>query len=153
MILCRYILLATSTNRAFRGGNLAAVVSMQSNIAKLSPAPLFQLLIVPVIDNTATISTSWATSQHSPFLTPGRMGWYQDQYLPNHADRANWDVSPCFAPRETLALSPKTFIAIAECDLLAPEGLRYADLLRESGVEVETKVYKGATHSILVTAG
>ncbi|KAF1809994.1 hypothetical protein P152DRAFT_461071 [Eremomyces bilateralis CBS 781.70] len=135
------------------GGNLAAVMSLKAGLAKLSPAPVFQLLICPVIDCTATVNTAWATTQHSPFLTPGRMTWYQDRYLPNPSDRANWDVSPCFAPPETLALSPKTFVAIAECDLLAPEGLRYAELLRKAGVEVETKTYKGATHSILVLAG
>lgn len=81
------------------------------------------------------------------------MGWYQDQYFSNASARASWDASPCFAPQETLAKSPKAFIAIAECDLLAPEGLKYADLLRESGVEVEVEVYKGATHSIILLAG
>lgn len=64
-----------------------------------------------------------------------------------------WKASPCFATKEMMGNSPKTFVAVAECDLLAPEGLAYAGALREAGVEVEVTVYKGATHSVLVLAG
>lgn len=52
-----------------------------------------------------------------------------------------------------LAQYPKTFVAVAECDLLAPEGLAYGARLKDAGVPTETKIYKGATHSVLVLAG
>ncbi|GKT56535.1 lipase from carbohydrate esterase family ce10 [Colletotrichum tofieldiae] len=135
------------------GGNLAAILTMKASLANVTPAPISQLLICPVIDSTATAETGWATSKHVPWLTPGRMAWYQDLYFSRPEDRTQWEASPCFAPTEVLARSPRTWLAVAEVDLLAPEGLKYAEQLRGAGVEVQTEVYKGATHSVLVLAG
>ncbi|KAJ0159834.1 AB hydrolase superfamily protein [Colletotrichum tanaceti] len=126
---------------------------MKAALADILPAPIAQLLICPVIDSTATAETGWATTKHVPWLTPGRMSRYQDLYLPRPGDRARWDASPRFAPRDLLARSPRTWLAVAEVDLLTPEGLAYAAQLRDAGVEVETEVYKGATHFVLVLAG
>lgn len=81
------------------------------------------------------------------------MTWYREKYFPNPSDAAKWDASPNFAPRELLAKSPKTFIAVADCDLLAPEALEYGKLLKEVGVDVEVNVVQGGTHSILILAG
>ncbi len=117
------------------------------------PKPVFQLLLCPVIDNTATIDSVWATSQHAPWLTPGRMSWYRKQYFQSTLDTHHWDASPNLAPADALKENPATFIAVAECDLLAPEGLAYAQSLKDAGVDTEVKVYKGATHSILLLAG
>ncbi|GJC83498.1 AB hydrolase superfamily protein C1039.03 [Colletotrichum liriopes] len=135
------------------GGNLAAILAMKASLANVTPAPISQLLICPVIDSTATVETGWATSKHVPWLTPGRMAWYQDLYFSRPEDRTQWEASPCFAPTEVLARSPRTWLAVAEVDLLTPEGLKYAEQLRGAGVEVQTEVYKGATHSVLVLAG
>ncbi|KAK4446632.1 Alpha/Beta hydrolase protein [Podospora aff. communis PSN243] len=138
------------------GGGLAASVGLRHAQLSASPKLLFQVLICPVIDNLATTSTVWSTSQNSPFLTPARMSWYRDRYFqsPNsEADRGHWRASPCYAPSEVLDKSADTFIGIAECDLLAPEDLAYAEQLRSQGVKVESKVYKGATHSVLILAG
>ncbi|KAH8890561.1 hypothetical protein GQ53DRAFT_824295 [Thozetella sp. PMI_491] len=136
------------------GGCLTAIASMKIAMdAEMPCKPRFQLLICPVIDSTATVSSVWKTSQHSPWLTPGRMSWYQNMYYPNEGDRLNWDASPCFAPKEILSLSPKSWVAVAQCDLLAPEALAYATALQEAGVDVQLKSYKGATHSILVLTG
>jgi len=118
------------------------------------PAPLvFQMLICPVIDNSATAETVWSTSRHSPWLTPTRMTWYRQKYFTNSSDVRNWDASPNFAPPEVMAKSPTTFVAVAECDLLAPEALKYGESLKAVGVDTEVKIYKGATHSVLILAG
>ncbi|OHW90992.1 lipase from carbohydrate esterase family ce10 [Colletotrichum incanum] len=135
------------------GGNLAAILTMKASLANVTPAPISQLLICPVIDSTATAETGWAASKHVPWLTPGRMTWYQDLYFARPEDKTQWEASPCFAPTEVLARSPRTWLAVAEVDLLTPEGLRYAEQLRDAGVEVQTEVYRGATHSVLVLAG
>lgn len=142
------------TTNENRGGGLAAVVGLKAALdGDLVSQPCFQLLICPVIDNTATISTTWSTSRHSPFLTPGRMEWYRQQYFKGDTERSNWDASPCFAPTSLLAQSPSSFIGIAACDLLAPEAIKYSESLREAGVTVECKIYNGATHSVLILAG
>ena len=129
---------------------------MLSLKAALSSPPIpvvQQLLIVPVIDNTATISSIWKENKEAPWLTPSRMTWYRNMYLPNKADQLNYEASPNLAERDVLAKSPKTWIAVSELDLLAPEGLAFGQQLSEAGVEVEMKVYKGSTHSILALSG
>ncbi|KAJ9628270.1 hypothetical protein H2204_009387 [Knufia peltigerae] len=137
------------------GGNLMAILSLKARQLETPIRPIFQFFICPVIDNTATIETRWATSRHSPWLTPQRMTWYRERYFgTKDTDRTKeWTASPCFAPDELLRLYPKTFVAVAECDLLAPEGLGFAEHLQQLGVSTEVKIYKGATHSILILAG
>lgn len=111
-----------------------------------------QVLICPVIDNTATDETGWATSRHSPWLTPSRMTWYRQKYFRTERDTRDWQASPCFAPPDILGTSPNTFLAIAECDLLAPEAHQFGKLLKSSGVDIDVQLYKGATHSVLILA-
>jgi acetyl esterase/lipase len=81
------------------------------------------------------------------------MAWYREKYFADATEAANWDASPCFAPPELLGRSPKSFIGIAECDLLAPEARLYAESLKKAGVQTKVQIYKGATHSVLVLAG
>ncbi|KAI0015726.1 Alpha/beta hydrolase fold-3 [Xylariomycetidae sp. FL0641] len=135
------------------GGCLAAILSMKLAPSECPAQPIFQMLLLPVIDNTADVSTTWSTSQHAAFLTPSRMKWYREKYFTDPRQAEKWDASPCFAPPETMAKSPKTFVGVAECDLLAPEALQYADALRATGVQTQVEIYKGATHSTLVLAG
>jgi acetyl esterase/lipase len=144
------------------GANLAIVLAL-----KLAEDPTsFQhpltglILIVPVIDNTATLSSSsseeksiWWENQNAPWLTPTRMLWYRDMYIPSVSDRASWSASPNLAPAELLASLPKTWIATAECDLLAPEALAFAGKLEVLGVQVERYEVKGGTHSCLALNG
>jgi len=47
---------------------------------------------------------------------------------------------------------PPTFLCIAECDILADENLEMARRLRARGVDVDARVYRGATHSFLEAA-
>jgi len=84
------------------------------------------------------------------------MLWYRKLYFQGNtpeADQHHWHASPCYAPPSLLAQSPDTLIAIADCDLLAPEAAQYAASLRQNGVKVETKEYKGAIHILLSLAG
>lgn len=138
----------------YRGGGLAATVSMKAALdPEMVEKIVCQILICPVIDNTATVDSVWATSMHSPWLTPSRMTWYRNMYFRSEEETRNWDASPCFAPGEMLRSSPSTFLAIAECDLLAPEAIQYGKALQNSGVNVDAKMYAGATHSVLILAG
>ncbi|EAU81237.2 hypothetical protein CC1G_09481 [Coprinopsis cinerea okayama7 len=162
------------------GGNLAAVLAIKVNANQIpsttesTPLPAnlikFQLLIVPVIDNTLSTSSgseststttstttnstsTWSTNQHTPWLTPARMLWFRSNYLPNPQDRGNWDASPIFAPKEWVRGLPKTWIALAELDILCGEGLEYAEKLKREGVEVEVEVYRGAPHPVMAMDG
>lgn len=122
------------------------------------PIPLcLQLLIVPVIDNTADPGgvpfASWAENKNTVQLTPARMLWFRDTYLPNHADRAAWGSSPIFAPDESFKKLPKACVMVMELDVLRDEGIAYAEKMKGAGVEVEVKLYKGAPHPIISMDG
>lgn len=114
------------------------------------PVPIvFQLLIVPVTDNTASVETLWADNALSPWLTPERMIWFRNNYLPNKEDWTKWDASPIFAPDDLVKKLPKAWIGVCELDILRDEGIQYGEKLAKAGVEVEIEVYKGAPHPIM----
>jgi len=81
------------------------------------------------------------------------MEWYRHKYFAEVSHRGEWTASPCFASKEALKRLPPTFIAIAGCDLLAPEERRFAGLLEEAGVKMERREYEGAMHTVLMLAG
>lgn len=114
--------------------------------------PIFLLLIVPIIDNNALPGRGW-TNLHAPWLTPARMLWYRDLYIQTDRGREDWQLSPNLAPKKLLAKCPRTWIAVAEHDLLCTEGMLFAQGLRDSGVRVDTIVYQGSTHCILALNG
>ncbi|KAK0187260.1 alpha/beta hydrolase fold-domain-containing protein [Armillaria mellea] len=135
------------------GGNLATILALKA-AERQPPVPLiFQLLIVPVTDNTASVENLWKENEHTAWLTPGRMNWFKLNYLPDPKDWTKWDASPVFAPKELLEKVPKAWIAVAELDILREEGVKYGEKLKELSVEVETVVYKGAPHPIMAMDG
>lgn len=118
------------------------------------PIPItFQLLIVPVTDNTASTETRWASNKDTVWLSPDRMNWFKYNYLPSEDDWSKWDASPIFATREMLEGLPPAWIAVAELDILSDEGIAFGKRLREAGVTVEVEVYKGAPHPIMAMDG
>lgn len=136
------------------GGQLAVSTALRAaQFAEKVVRPCFQLLICPVLDNTADVCGRWKDSAHAPWLTPSRMLWYRAQYLHSDEDAASQLASPLLAPLESLSALPPTFMVVAGCDLLAPEELLFAKKLRQAHVMVEDKIYLGATHSVLVLAG
>lgn len=139
------------------GGNLAAIVSHKAALAN-PPIPLaFQLLVVPVVDNTAQPSgvphKSWLENANTPSLSPAKMLWYKQNYSPNEEDWTKWDNSPIFGPDEAFKRAPPTWLCVAELDILRDEGIAYAEKLKSFGVPVELKIYKGAPHPIMAMDG
>lgn len=122
-------------------------------IAPVRPAVAL-VLIVPVVDNTATIEGIWkANAETSPFLTASRMEWFRKLYFTKDEQRSHWDASPNLSPESLLKRLPNTYLAYAEQDLLAPEAVALGQQLKNLGVEVETDAIKGGVHSILVLGG
>lgn len=143
------------------GANLAIVLALKMLEDPTSFLhPLTGLILtVPVIDNTATLPPSspetsiWFANRNGPWLTPTRMLWYRHMYLPKRSDWNTWPASPNLAPVELLKMLPKTWIATAECDLLAPEAFAFAEVIAQLGVCVERYVVEGGTHSCLALNG
>ncbi|KAF8630550.1 hypothetical protein AX15_002852 [Amanita polypyramis BW_CC] len=144
------------------GGNLAAVLALKApSLTPPLPHPLiFQLLIVPVTDNTSATTSSpsphasWGTNEHTPWLTPARMLWFRNNYLPDESKRSEWDASPLLAPDVVIKGVPrKCWVGVAELDILRGEGVAFAERLKEVGVSVEVAEYMGAPHPIMAMDG
>ncbi|OSD03127.1 hypothetical protein PYCCODRAFT_1366208 [Trametes coccinea BRFM310] len=139
------------------GGNLAAILTHKAALLE-PPIPLvFQLLVVPVVDNTASAADdrypSWKDNANTVSLVPAKMIWFRNNYSPNKEDWSKWDNSPIFAPEETFKKAPPAWIGVAELDILRDEGIAYGEKLKQAGVPVETVVYKGAPHPIMAMDG
>ncbi len=138
------------------GANLAiaALVRLARDQPAHAEAVRLHLLIVPVVDNTATAATAWAANaETAPWLTPKRMLWYRRMYMPNEADWRSCKASPQRAPRDLLARLPPAWIAVSAEDVLAPEGIAFAAQLEGVNVPVALQVLEGCTHSILALNG
>lgn len=137
------------------GGNLAAVVTQRAlRHEAFARAGLFrfQLLVVPVTDNTASVetSTTYAEYEHTAALPVDKMLWYRRHYLPDRADWASVEASPLFADADTFAKLPPALVVVAGLDVLRWEGEEYARKLRDAGVEAEVKVIEGVPHPFIV---
>ncbi|OBZ78666.1 hypothetical protein A0H81_01069 [Grifola frondosa] len=139
------------------GGNLAAILTHKAALSEPSIPLLFQLLVVPVVDNTASLSgkpyASWRENANTVSLVPEKMLWFRRNYSPNETDWSKWDNSPIFAPDDTFKKAPNAWIAVAELDILRDEGIAYGEKLKAAGAEVEVKIYKGAPHPIMAMDG
>src|SRR4051794_10634053 len=113
------------------GGNLAAVTALALRGAPESPA--FQLLISPGLDMSRKHPSRLRFAEGF-VLTEADMEWYEDQYVPDRARRADPRVSPLLAP--DLAGLPPAYVATALADPLRDEGEAYAERVRAAGVTV-----------------
>jgi acetyl esterase len=113
------------------GGNLAAVVAQ--DLRGDPEGPAFQLLIYPGLDMTRKHPSRLRFGEGF-VLTEENMTWYEDQYVPDRARRAEPRASPLLAPE--LDGLPPAYIATALADPLRDEGEAYAERLRAAGVPV-----------------
>lgn len=142
------------TGGSSAGGNLATIMTHKA--LELSPPVHFrsQLLSVPVTDNTATVANneSYRLYEHAPALPAAKMIWYREHYLPHETDRSNPEASPLFYEGDWSQLPP-ALVMVGELDVLRTEGERYAEKLRNAGVEVDLQVMKGMPHPFLAMDG
>lgn len=124
----------------------------------IPPVPLiFQLLVIPITDSTASptdeVYPSWSENGKTCGLVPDRMLWFRNHYLPNETDRTKWDNTPVFAPGKTFYEVPSAWIEVCERDILRGEGIFYGEKLRKFGKRAEVVVYPNAPHAILAMDG
>lgn len=127
------------------GGNLAAVLALMARSGEV-PTLVAQLLIYP---NTDAAQTADSYRRHGEGfgLTLSTMRWFRDHYVRSSADILDWRVSPLRA--ESLADVAPAFVLLAEYDILADEGLAYAERLREDGVPVVLRQWPGQIHGFV----
>jgi len=113
------------------GGNLSAVVGLETRNDALRPK--MTLLIYPAVDATCTMP-SHAERGQGYLLTRESIAWYLGHYA-GRQDRKNPRLSPYFA--ETHAGAPPAIVVTAGFDPLRDEGVAYAKVLGDAGVQVE----------------
>jgi acetyl esterase len=127
------------------GGNIAAVMALHSRNGDL-PALKAQILLYPVLDLTMS-GASYEHPHPDLSITGAAMDWYIGHYLPDRRLAANWQASPYLV--ESVAGLCPSFVMTAGCDVVASEGMAYAERLRWAGVPVVEKPYPGQIHAFL----
>lgn len=147
---------AHSNCRRLADGDVPLVVAGDSAGANLATVALgklkgtlsvaLQLLVYPVTDSSFATDSYTRYGQGGYLLTERDMRWFFQHYAP----QSLWtdpDVSPLY--QEALSGLPKTWIALAECDVLHDEGVLYAQKLKSAGVDVTLAVYSGMAHGFI----
>lgn len=138
------------------GGNLTAIICHKyaaSSLSKDLPPIKFQMMVVPVTDNSATGETqkSWKENEKTPQLPATKMLWFRKIYLPKAGETLTEpESSPLFYPDESFKNVPPSFIAAGECDVLRSEAEAYDAKLRKNGVQSTIHIYKGMPHTAMV---
>lgn len=129
---------------ASAGANLAAAVCIY---AKQKNNQMFknQILFYPFLDLATDPAEKGKGSMDGPMLYV----FNELRCMPNERHLAL--VSPVFADLKLLEGMPHAIICCAEDDCLKQEGLRYAEMLRDAGVEVEDMVADNMPHGYFET--
>ncbi len=122
------------------GGGLAAAVCLQARDLG-SFTPVLQVLGVPALDLSSEVPDG------PGMISPALRALVRRVYFPDAATRADPYASPVLAT--DLAGLPPAVVLTAEHDTLRPDGDRYAERLREQGIEVVHEVTPGADHYFL----
>jgi len=130
------------------GGTIAALAALRAR--KDGPPLRAQALFYPATDWTETM-TGYASIRRAddPMLSLSRLRTARRLSVPRTLDARS--VSP--AKQTSLAGLPPALIVTAGLDPLADQGSRYAERLREDGVDARLSCYPRATHTFLSIPG
>jgi len=129
------------------GGHLAASVALRGRDRSGPPIAL-QALWYPVIE------ADFETESYQRFaegfgLTRDSMKWFWQQFLGDHSEPN--EASPAYAKSHRDL--PPAIVVTAEYDVLRDEGVRYAQRLRDAGIDVTHRPVEGMLHGFLHFAG
>ena len=131
------------------GATLATVAARRVAAAGDVRGADLQVLVYPVTD--AGLDTpSYREFAEGHLLTADDMRWFWNHYCADPARRLDPEASPLRA--DGLGRLPPTLLFSAELDPLRDEGERYAERLREAGVDCEMLRCPGVLHSFLAMA-
>lgn len=126
------------------GGGIAAATVLLIRDRGL-PAPRFQSLLYPMLDDRNTTASSHEITDLGIWDRETNILAWQAIL----GDRKGDDVSPYAAPARATDLRglPPTFIAVGDLDLFRDEDIEYAQRLRRQQVPVDLHLYSGAYHA------
>jgi acetyl esterase len=132
------------------GGNLAAVTAIAARDRRIDFDPLYQALLYPCVDLTASLPSHRLFSE-GYLLTADLYAWYRRNYLGERVSPADWRVSPLFA--SSFSDVAPALILYGGFDPLRDEAAAYAARLRGAEVEVERLYFPGQIHGFLTMGG
>ncbi|MDF2443978.1 MAG: acetyl esterase [Subtercola sp.] len=124
------------------GANLVTIAARRLS----AEIPLALEVLVYPVTSADLDSSSYREFESGYPLTRADMEWFFSHYV-DAAGRADPDVSPVYS--DDLAALPRTLVLVAEYDVLADDGRRYAEQLTAAGVPTTLSVRAGMTHGFL----
>lgn len=124
------------------GGNMATALCLMARDAGVKQ-PVAQVLVYPLVSSNADRASIKANANAKP-LNAAMLKWFATkEVLSNDAAK-----SPLMFPLDHADVSglPPATVILAEIDPLHDEGAAYAEKLKQAGVDVQVKDYKGVTH-------
>lgn len=129
------------------GGNIATAVCLLAKERK-EFSLVYQVLGYPPLD-LCTDPFKKRIMPGKSMLTPEMAALFNACYLRSEEDARNPLVSPVLA--QDLREMPAACVITAEYDMLADEGEQYAKKLKEAGVPVVYRSYRGCDHGFTAT--
>ncbi|KAL3481073.1 Alpha/Beta hydrolase protein [Aspergillus californicus] len=134
---------------ASAGGNLSIVTAHRAVKENLSPPITGVLVSIPVCMSKETVPENykdiWLSREqnaNAPGSPGAESGGYEALYQP---DFLSEDYSP-FNSTAPFSALPRTYVQIAGLDVLRDDGLVYAKVLKDNGVDVRFDAYPGMPH-------
>jgi acetyl esterase len=128
------------------GGTLATLACLVLRDASPAALPALQVLAYPNTDLTGS-QPSMREKATGYGLTADGVRFFSRQWVPDQAMWSDPRVSPLYAP--DLSGLPRALVVTAEHDPLRDEGERYAERLRDAGVEVTLRREHGLLHNFM----
>jgi acetyl esterase len=128
------------------GGSLAAAVALAARDRR-GPAICAQVLMYPGLDRDMT-AASITTLSDAPLLTRDDIDYMHALADGGAGSPSDAYLVPAYA--SDLSGLPPAIVVTAACDPIRDWGERYADRLREAGVQTTTTRYPGMYHGFLM---
>lgn len=129
------------------GGTIAALACLRARDQAPQASPAVQALIYANTDLTNS-GPSMRTEGHGFGLEAADMDWFNAQWVPDPAMRADPRVSPLYAP--DLTGLPTAIVITCEHDPLRDQGEAYAARLRDAGVLLTGRREQGMVHNFML---
>ncbi len=127
------------------GGMLAAIAASKLGTAS-DIGPVSLVLVNPLLD-ALLASPSCESYREGYGLTLPVLRGCLDRYFPEDLDRKDSAVSPFWA--NSFAGQVRTFVAVAEFDILRDEAEAYVQFLEDEGCDVSMSFYEGMIHGFM----
>ncbi len=107
------------------------------------PMPAAVVLLSPFLDVTASGESATTRADQDPWFDAKDMAVVTDNYCPPGTDLKNPLVSPVFA---NVAGLPPTYIQVGDDEILLSDSTRFADKMKEAGLDAEIEVWPEMWH-------